>query len=348
MEGTEEVTVEGNMFQRLDSNAISINGYNQRTSIAKNEFVWLGQSAITSWGEIGMGNDGTGGSFPRYTSVTDNLVHEIGHLQKQSSFYFQAITAEATISGNIVYNIPRAGINFNDGFGGGAKVSNNLMFNTCRESGDHGAFNSWDRLPYLTTVADGVTATTVPAMNDVHNNFIVANYAADGGCLDNDDGSAYYSIHHNFCVFGGHKQVRAGSSVAAPPPPPRQFPANHFQPTTHTELRRPRQALVEQRVCLPAGIRRQVHRRGDGGRGHGYLGPGRPAARGLRRVISEQYLHSAQRGRPLRVQWRSLLGSGRVRRRDQGTFQHDIVIVTVRVSLRFRSGFTVLYTHISV
>mmetsp|Transcript_34287 Transcript_34287/g.79254 ORF Transcript_34287/g.79254 Transcript_34287/m.79254 type:complete len:919 (-) Transcript_34287:403-3159(-) len=206
MEGTEEVTVEGNMFQRLDSNAISINGYNQRTSIAKNEFVWLGQSAITSWGEIGMGNDGTGGSFPRYTSVTDNLVHEIGHLQKQSSFYFQAITAEATITGNIVYNIPRAGINFNDGFGGGAKVSNNLMFNTCRESGDHGAFNSWDRLPYLTTVADGVTATTVPAMNDVHNNFIVANYAADGGCLDNDDGSAYYSIHHNFCVFGGHKQ----------------------------------------------------------------------------------------------------------------------------------------------
>jgi hypothetical protein len=73
----------------------------------------------------------------------------------------------------------------------------------------------------------------------------VANYAADGGCLDNgawwpspcvvcgaippqpsvdlveviarfqplisrraacaDDGSSYYHIHHNFCVFGGHK-----------------------------------------------------------------------------------------------------------------------------------------------
>ena len=29
--------------------------------------------------------------------------------------------------------------------------------------------------------------------------------AADGGCLDNDDGSSYYHIHHNFCVFGGHK-----------------------------------------------------------------------------------------------------------------------------------------------
>jgi hypothetical protein len=47
--------------------------------------------------------------------------------------------------------------------------------------------------------------STIPAMNDVHNNFIVANYAADGGCLDNDDGSSYYHIHHNFCVYGGHK-----------------------------------------------------------------------------------------------------------------------------------------------
>jgi hypothetical protein len=54
-------------------------------------------------------------------------------------------------------------------------------------------------------VRDG-TPSTVPATNDVHHNFIVANYAADGGCLDNDDGSAYYAIHHNFCVYGGHKQ----------------------------------------------------------------------------------------------------------------------------------------------
>jgi len=86
------------------------------------------------------------------------------------------------------------------------------MFNTCRESGDHGAFNSWDRLPYITEIADGKTPSTVPAVNNVHNNFIVANYAADGGCLDNDDGSSYYDIHHNFCVYGGHKQNFDGHS----------------------------------------------------------------------------------------------------------------------------------------
>jgi hypothetical protein len=129
----------------------------------------------------------------------------VGIIQKQSSFYFQATTAETVISNNVVFNIPRAAINFNDGFGGGNEILNNLLFNTCRESSDHGAFNSWDRLPYITTIGDGSTPSTIPAWNNVHSNFIVANFAADGGCLDNDDGSSYYDIHHNVCVFGGHK-----------------------------------------------------------------------------------------------------------------------------------------------
>jgi len=60
-------------------------------------------------------------------------------------------------------------------------------------------------MPYITTVADGVTPSAIPAMNVVSKNLIVANYAADGGCLDNDDGSSYYSIDSNFCVYGGHK-----------------------------------------------------------------------------------------------------------------------------------------------
>ena len=34
---------------------------------------------------------------------------------------------------------PRAGINANDGFGGGDEISHNLVFSSCRESGDHGA-----------------------------------------------------------------------------------------------------------------------------------------------------------------------------------------------------------------
>ena len=39
-----------------------------------------------------------------------------------------------------VYNGPRAHLNNNDGFGGGQLIENNLIFNSCRESGDHGPF----------------------------------------------------------------------------------------------------------------------------------------------------------------------------------------------------------------
>jgi len=210
VEGSESTAIKNCLFTRLDTNAISINGYNRHAVVDKNEFVWLGQNAITSWGRADK-NDGRSGNVPLYSRITNNLAHEIGHIQKQSSFYFQAETALATIENNIVFNIPRAAINFNDGFGGGAEVAHNLLFNTCRESGDHGAFNSWDRLPYITTINDG-SPSTVPKRNNVHNNFIVANYAADGGCLDNDDGSSYYDIHHNFCMYGGHKQNFDGHS----------------------------------------------------------------------------------------------------------------------------------------
>lgn len=38
---------------------------------------------------------------------------------------------------------------------GGDEIAYNLVFSTCRESGDHGPFNSWDRQPFLTTVRTG-------------------------------------------------------------------------------------------------------------------------------------------------------------------------------------------------
>ena len=34
-----------------------------------------------------------------------------------------------------------AGINFNDGLGGGSVIEENVLFNFCRESSDHGVFN---------------------------------------------------------------------------------------------------------------------------------------------------------------------------------------------------------------
>ena len=109
LEGTANVTIEGSTFTHLDSHAIFLSGHNRRARIADNEFVWLGASAIASWGWLdGETNSGLGGAQPRGTVIEGNLCHEIGHYQKQSSFYFQAITAQTTLRRNVVFNIPRA------------------------------------------------------------------------------------------------------------------------------------------------------------------------------------------------------------------------------------------------
>ena len=59
-------------------------------------------------------------------------------------------------------------------------------------------------MPYLTTVKTG-KPSYVPATNDFHHNFIVSDGDADGGAIDNDDGSSFYVEHHNFAVYGGAK-----------------------------------------------------------------------------------------------------------------------------------------------
>lgn len=47
------------------------------------------------------------------------------------------------------YNLPRAGVNLNDDFGGGDLIESNLIANCVRESGDHGPINSWSRMPWV-------------------------------------------------------------------------------------------------------------------------------------------------------------------------------------------------------
>ena len=113
-----------------------------------------------------------------------------------------AKTAQSTIIGNVFFNGPRAGINANDGFGGGDEIAHNLVFSTCRESGDHGPFNSWDRQPFLTTVRTGEPSMQMQ-WREIHHNFFIDNYSPQED-VDNDDGSAYYHTHHNFLVYGNN------------------------------------------------------------------------------------------------------------------------------------------------
>jgi len=205
IEGAEHVTLSQNTFSRLDGNAVFLSGYVRNTSVDSNEFVWLGESAVASWGRTD-GVDATAGTQPYGTVMTSNLCHEIGHYEKQVSCYFAAASGEATLEANIFYNMPRAAINFNDDMAGGSLVTRNLVWNTCRESQDHGPFNSWGRVPYLVRWPNGTVSPGIKPKNDeISHNFIVAGGGANGGALDHDDGSSFYNDHDNFFVYGGHK-----------------------------------------------------------------------------------------------------------------------------------------------
>jgi len=210
LEGTEGTVLDGCTFDRLDGNGVMVSGYNRNATIQNSDFSYVGGNAVAAWGYTNetsgdnhpkAGVDGTDGNHPRYTTVKSCVAREVGLYEKQSSFFIQAKTAQSIITGNVFFNGPRAGINANDGFGGGDDISHNLVFSTCRESGDHGPFNSWDRQPFLTTVRDG-TPSMYMAWRHIHHNFFVDNYSPQEN-VDNDDGSCYYLTEYNFFVYGG-------------------------------------------------------------------------------------------------------------------------------------------------
>jgi hypothetical protein len=71
--------------------------------------------------------------------------------------------------------------------GGGNIVTGNVIWNTCRESGDHGPINSWSRLPFLTELKYGRAAPSFePLMNQISRNFISADYGGSQA-FDNDE-----------------------------------------------------------------------------------------------------------------------------------------------------------------
>ena len=75
------------------------------------------------------------------TIVRGNLMTEIGVFTKQVAGYSQALAVNSSITGNIILNGPRSGVNFNDGAFGGNIIQNNLMANLVRETARKHCFN---------------------------------------------------------------------------------------------------------------------------------------------------------------------------------------------------------------
>ena len=211
LQGTTDVVIIGNTFEQLGGNALVVSNYNANTTIAYNQFQWLGESAIVLAGQSD-GIDGVSNlEQPTRTHIESNLAHDFCVYVKQGDAIFESLVRSSVWAGNLAYNAPRSIFNKNDGFAGGLDAYQNLLFNANRETGDHGPINTWDRQPYITEEA-GNGPSLVPKTNRIHNNFLVNDYGSDMA-VDHDDGSAYYLDSYNMFMYSGTKNYLGHSKV---------------------------------------------------------------------------------------------------------------------------------------
>jgi hypothetical protein len=209
---TRNITITRNLFTQLGSNGVALIDYNDATSITLNEFVWLADSGIILVGSTN-GIDGFSViSQPANTLIQSNLIHETGIYIKQSSPVLISVSRSVSVISNLMFNMPRAAININDGFYGNHTISWNVIFNVIRETKDHGHINSWDRQPFLSDAEQPGLPSIWQHKSYIHHNTLFNNYHSLFP-LDHDDGSCFYEDSYNFQVYTGKKNYLGHSKT---------------------------------------------------------------------------------------------------------------------------------------
>ena len=151
-------------------------------------------------------------NYPANCMVYDNLMHDLEIFEKQVAGVHISMAQDIKVSHNNIYNVPRAGINANDGMWGGHLIEFNEVFNTVLETSDNGAFNSWGRDrnwvgqrgldSILESHRDKVALLDNVKPTAIRNN----RFQCDSGWdIDLDDGSTNYIIYNNILLNGGLK-----------------------------------------------------------------------------------------------------------------------------------------------
>jgi Right handed beta helix region len=205
-EGAEDCTIEKCFFDAVGGNAVFINNYNRRIRVWGNKVTGAGDSAVCLVGHKDS-VQGTQRPVPADNTISNNLIHDCGFFGKQIAGVFISVSEKNTVAHNLIYNMPRAGICINDGWGGGNVIEFNKIHRTVLETSDHGPFNSWGRERYwclqqshgpanVSHGAGNVRDDTV-YVNTIRNNYF---HERRGWGIDLDDGSSNYHVYNNLCV----------------------------------------------------------------------------------------------------------------------------------------------------
>ena len=230
--GTEDCHVGNCTFDQLGGNCIFVSNYNRRfrasqchiADASANGIAFVGDAAavrnpLFSYEErhnVDQLDETLGplmNNYPDNCAVEDCLIYRTGRVEKQTAPVEIDMAKSITVRHVSAYDVPRAGINIGDGCWGGHHIDYCDIFDTVKETGDHGSFNSWGRDRWwgvkgidLDSVLSGDHAT-LPVLDVVEPNILSnSRWRCDHGWdIDLDDGSSNYRIYNNLCLHGGLK-----------------------------------------------------------------------------------------------------------------------------------------------
>jgi len=233
LNGTEDCTIEDCLIDQVGGNAVFVNNYNRRVTVRGCHIAKAGANGVAFVGDRDAARvprdwndhsqslaklDRTPGpktaNYPADCLVDDCLIYLSGRVEKQTAPVQIELAQGITVRHCSLYDVPRAGINIGDGCWGGHVIEFCDIFDTVRETGDHGSFNSWGRdrfwgLGGLDLNDDQAwEANKDVVLLDAVKTTILRNnrWRCDHGWdIDLDDGSSNYHIYNNLCLNGGLK-----------------------------------------------------------------------------------------------------------------------------------------------
>ena len=211
----------------IGTNGVFVDGKNSNIKVTKCHFKDLGASGVCFVGkpsavrsplfeatqsqsflDIDKKRGPKGSDYPKCCYVEDCLIERVGATEKQATGVEISMAYGIHVINTSIYDASRAGINISEGTFGGHVIDGCDVFDTVKETGDHGSFNSWgrDRFWHLSDLAQNEIYKY--AGLDCIGKTVIKNsrFRCDRGWdIDLDDGSSNYEIYNNLCLNGGIK-----------------------------------------------------------------------------------------------------------------------------------------------
>ncbi|MCX6996009.1 MAG: PDZ domain-containing protein [Kiritimatiellaeota bacterium] len=233
LNGTEDCAIEDCFVDQVGGNAVFVNNYNRRVTVRGCHLAKAGANGVAFVGDRDAARvprdwndhsqsfaklDRTPGPktarYPADCLVDNCLIYLSGRVEKQTAPIQIALAQGITVRHCSLYDVPRAGINIGDGCWGGHVIEFCDIFDTVKETGDHGSFNSWGRDRFwglggldLNDDKSWESNKDVVLLDAVKTTILRNNrWRCDHGWdIDLDDGSSNYHLYNNLCLHGGIK-----------------------------------------------------------------------------------------------------------------------------------------------